>query len=181
MITTLRPCRLFITGASGSGSTTLGRAVADRWAVPHADVDDYFWKPTSPPYKEKRPVAERLLLMDEVFLPRDAWVLSGSVMGWGEVLRDRFDAVVFLTVEPSARMSRLERRQTVRLGETINPGEVNELAHQEFLTWARGYDDPAFAGRNRSRHEDWLATLSCPVFRLDSAEDVPQLLQKLTG
>lgn len=155
--------------------------MADRWAVPHADVDDYFWKPTSPPYEQKRTVTERLSLMDEVFLPRDVWVLSGSVMGWGEDLRDRFDAVVFLTVDPRTRMSRLELRQTVRLGETINPGEANELAHQEFLAWARGYDDPAFAGRNRSRHEDWLATLSCPVVRLDSAEPVPQLLQKLTG
>jgi hypothetical protein len=117
--------------------------------------------------------------MTQVFLPRDAWVLSGSVMGWGERLTDRFDAVVFLTVDPRTRVSRLELRQTVRLGETINPGEANELAHQEFLAWARGYDDPRFEGRNRRRHEDWLAMLSCPVVRLDSSRPVAQLLQQL--
>jgi adenylate kinase family enzyme len=48
-------CRLLITGASGCGTTTLGRAVADRWGVPHADVDDYFWRPTSPPFVQKAP------------------------------------------------------------------------------------------------------------------------------
>jgi adenylate kinase family enzyme len=107
MQTAPSPSRLFITGASGSGSTTLGRAIADRWAVPHADVDDYFWEPTSPPHKEKRAESERLSLMTAVFLPRDAWVLSGSVMGWGDCLTDKLDAVVFLTVDPLTRMSRL--------------------------------------------------------------------------
>jgi hypothetical protein len=155
--------------------------VADRWAVPHADVDDYYWKPTSPPYTEKRAEAERLSLMNAVFLPRDAWVLSGSVMGWGNGLTDSFDAVVFLTVDPVTRMSRLRMRQTVRLGKTINPGGINEAALQEFLAWAGGYDDPGFAGRNRRGHEEWLSRLSCPVVRLDSAEPVTDLLQNLLG
>lgn len=182
MQTVLSPGRLFITGASGSGSTTLGRAIADRWAVPHADVDDYFWKPTSPPYKEKRAESERLSLMNAVFLPRDAWVLSGSVIGWGDCLTDKLDAVVFLTVDPLTRMSRLRMRQEARLGgDTINPGGINEAAHQEFLAWAQGYDQPGFAGRSRRSQEEWLATLSCPIVRLDSAEPVPHLLQKLTG
>ena len=73
---------MLVTGASGSGTTTLGRALATDWAVPHADVDDYFWLPTSPAYVEKRPAEDRLRLMEEVFLGRDAWVLTGSVMGW---------------------------------------------------------------------------------------------------
>jgi hypothetical protein len=68
--------------------------VADAWAVPHADVDDYFWLPTDPPYVDQRPEAERLALMEQVFLPRDAWVLSGSMMGWGDSVVARCDAVV---------------------------------------------------------------------------------------
>ncbi len=38
MLNILNPCRLFIMGASGSGTTTLGRAIANEWAVPHADA-----------------------------------------------------------------------------------------------------------------------------------------------
>ena len=89
-----RTRRLLVTGASGTGTTTLGRALADRWSVPHADADDYFWVPTSPPYTEKRPEVERLRLMDEIFLPRSSWVLSGSVMDWGDSVLDVCDGVV---------------------------------------------------------------------------------------
>ena len=43
----MRRCRLHVMGASGAGTTTLARTLADHWAVPHADSDDYFWVPTS--------------------------------------------------------------------------------------------------------------------------------------
>ena len=172
----VRTCRLLITGASGSGTTTLGRELATSLAIPHADVDDYFWVPTSPPYTQKRDPAARLALMAELFLPRDSWVLSGSVMGWGGGLIEKFDGVVFLTLDPGKRMDRLGNRESLRYGDTIKVGGFNEQAHQEFLDWARGYDDPDFTGRSLVEHERWLASLSCPVLRLDSAQPVPSLL-----
>ena len=64
----MKTCRVHITGASGAGVTSLGRALADSLAVPHHDTDDYFWLPTTPPYREQREVADRLRLMREVFL-----------------------------------------------------------------------------------------------------------------
>lgn len=154
-----------MTGASGSGTTTLARAVADAWAVPHADADDYFWLPTDPPYTDKRPAPDRITLMEEVFLPRRAWVLSGSMLGWGDDVVARCDAVVFLTLDPVERMRRLEAREQMR--QEQDP--TDERSREGFLTWARGYDDPSFWGRSRITHERWLATLSCPVLRLDSA------------
>ncbi len=156
----MRRSRLYVTGASGTGTTTLGRALADAWAVPHADVDDYFWLPTDPPYRDKRPPADRLALMERLFLPREAWVLSGSVLGWGDDVVARCDAIVFLTLDPTERIRRIEERERARRG--CIPDEA-------FLAWARGYDDPAFTGRSRVAHEAWLATVECPVLRLDSA------------
>ena len=50
--------------------TSLGRALADALAIAHHDTDDYFWRPTNPPYREMREVADRLRLMREVFLER---------------------------------------------------------------------------------------------------------------
>ena len=152
-------------GASGAGTTTLARAMADQWSVPHADADDYFWIPSDPPYVEKRPEAERVALMERVFLPRESWVLSGSMLGWGDDVVARCDAVVFLTLDPAERLRRLEAREHARHGRQA----VHEAAFAEFLQWARGYDDPAVEGRSRASHETWLATLDCPVLRLDSA------------
>jgi hypothetical protein len=118
----VRACRLHITGASGTGTTTLGRAVASEWSVPHADVDDYFWVPTRQPYLVTRDVLDRLRLMDEVFLPRGAWVLSGSAMGWGDPLIELFGAVVFLALDPITRLHRLRTREAIRYGPSVAPG-----------------------------------------------------------
>ena len=161
----MRRCRLHVIGASGAGTTTLARALADFWSVPHADADDYFWVPTEPPYVEKRPEADRLALMRSVFVPRDAWVLSGSMLGWGESVVGLCDAVVFLTLDPAERLRRLTARESVRQQDR----EVDVAAWEGFLEWARGYDDPTFRGRSRAGHETWLHSLSQPVLRLDSA------------
>jgi adenylate kinase family enzyme len=163
--------RLHITGASGSGTTTLARAVASAWSAPHAEVDDYFWLPTDPPYTHKRPEADRVPLMRQVFLPRESWVLSGSLVGWGDDVIAACDAVVLVTLEPVERLRRLEAREQVRRG-----GEPHdEDAWDAFIAWAAGYDDPTFDGRSRVMHEQWLASLRCPVLRLDSDRPVDEL------
>lgn len=172
-------CRLHILGSSGSGATTLGRLVASAWSVPHADADDYFWLPTSPPYADKRPIPDRLRLMDDVFVAREAWVLSGSVMGWGEPLIQHFDAVVFLTLAQEVRLDRLQTREARRYGSSIEADGSRHSSHREFIEWASGYDDPEFDGRSRARHEEWLRSVECPVIRLDSANDPSELLAQV--
>lgn len=171
----MRRCRLHVLGASGSGTTTLARAVANHWSVPHADADDYFWVPSDPPYVERRPEGQRLALMHEVFVPREAWVLSGSMVGWGESVVDRCDAIVFLTLDPAERLRRLEAREVHRrAGESFD-----EEAWAAFLEWARGYDDPCFDGRSRVVHEEWLAARDQPVLRLDSGAGPDSLVAQV--
>lgn len=169
--------RLHVLGASGSGTTTLARALADRWAVPHADADDYFWQPTTPPYREPREPAARVALMHELFVPREAWVLSGAMNGWGDEVLARCEAVVFLTLDPAERLRRLEAREQVRR----EGQEIDQEAWTAFRDWAQGYDDPAFTGRSRARHEQWLGTLDLPVLRLDSARPVGELVDEVLG
>lgn len=157
--------RVLVTGATGVGSTTLGRALAAAGAVPHADVDDYLWLPTSPPYTAKRPVAERVRLMRSMFVPRPAWVLSGTLRGWGDEVIAEVDAVVFLTADTGVRLERLRRRDVVRYGDAVAAGGSLETAHHDFLSWAAEYDDTDVPGR-RSEDERWLAGLHRPVLRL---------------
>ena len=98
--------------------------------MPHGDADDYFWLPTDPPYVEKRPEADRVALMEQVFLPREAWVLSGSMLGWGDAVLPRCNAVILLTLDPTERLRRLETRERVRR----DGGPVDERVLGEFLT-----------------------------------------------
>ena len=112
----MKSCRVHLMGASGSGVTTLGRALAGRLALPHHDTDDYFWLPTAPPYQTTRPAADRLRLMREMFLPRPDWVLSGTVTGWGDEFVPFFDLVVFVTTPRELRLQRLRGREAAHFG-----------------------------------------------------------------
>lgn len=159
--------RLLVIGASGAGTSTLGRAVANARATQHFDVDDFFWMPTDPPFIQRRRPADRVALMQALFLPRPDWVLSGSPIGWGDAVIPRLTHAVFLTLEPGQRLDRLARREARRWGARIaGEGDLTRQ-HRGFMEWAAGYDDPAFIGRSRAAHEDWLDRLNCPVLRLD--------------
>lgn len=176
----MNPCRVLVIGATASGTTTLARALADRWSVPHADTDDYFWEPTDPPYTVKRPETDRLRLMAEVFLPRRAWVLSGSVMGWGEPLLDHVDVLVFCSLAQDVRLERLRAREAVRYGDRIRAGGDLATAHEEFVTWASGYEVADFPGRSRTLHEEWIQRHTGRVIRIDTDRPVAELVRELT-
>lgn len=175
-------CRIHIFGASGTGTSTLGRALADHWSVPFHDTDDYFWLPTEPPYTTPRPKPDRIPLMEQMFLPRRAWVLSGSLMGWGEPILPHLDMAVFLTLDPQIRLARLRLREARRYGaQAVAPGGIYHQAFQTFMTWAAQYDgaDPGFTGRSLTRHRAFLTTFPCPVAELDTAEPLPVLMARV--
>jgi hypothetical protein len=115
--------------------------------------------------------------MQALFLPRPAWLLTGSLMGWGDPLIPLFDLVVFLTLDPQIRLARLTARETIRHDAALpEPGGERHEAHKAFLRWAHRYDDPTFTGRSRIRHEDWLTRIPCPVLHLDSSAPVDALV-----
>ncbi|ANW00637.1 hypothetical protein [Bradyrhizobium icense] len=177
----MQSCRIHVMGAPGAGVTSLGRALASTLAVPHHDTDDYFWLPTDPPYRHIRDVAERLKLMQDVFLPRAAWVLSGSLNGWGDVLIPNFDVVVFLTTPREIRLQRLRAREATLFGtEAVAPGGWRHAETEEFIEWASGYEE-GNVSRTQAKHQAWLAELACPVLRMDGSRPLPELVAEVRG
>jgi adenylate kinase family enzyme len=167
--------RIHILGASGCGTTTLGMALAERLGVAHVDTDSYFWEPTRPPFQTPRPRAERQTLLAHELDAHAAWVLSGSLCGWGDVFIPRFDAVVFLRLSTEIRLARLRERELARFGEAaLAPGGAMHENHREFLDWAAAYDDGDLSMRSLTRHREWLERLPCPVLRLEGVLDVDE-------
>jgi adenylate kinase family enzyme len=167
-----------IVGASASGTTTLGRALAARTGARHLDTDDFYWMPTDPPYTMPRPVPERLeRLTAAMDGAGQGWMLSGSLMGWGEPVIPHFDLVAFLYVSPEIRIERLLQRERDRYGDQIEPGGRMHTQHLAFVEWARGYDRDDFTGRSLRRHRAWLAQMPCPVLELDGAQPVARSLE----
>lgn len=158
-------------GASGSGTTTLGRAVAQRFGWRHFDADDYAWLPSDPPFKTMRPlsVARRLLARDAY--AHDDWALTGSIASWCNVAIPRFHLVVFLTCPAAVRMERLREREEA--------DGIPERQADEFLAWAARYDDGGLEVRSRLLHERWLEALSCPVLRVGGDEPLDRLVGRV--
>jgi adenylate kinase family enzyme len=171
--------RVHVFGAAGCGSTTLAWALARRLACQHLDVDDFYWLPTTPPFRRRRTPPERLRVLSEAAsTPR--WVLSGPVAGWGDALVASFDLVVFLYVPTEVRLDRLKRRERARFGDALDPGGSMHHQHKSFLSWAAGYDPGLSGGRTLLADATWLGYLPCPMMCLigecGTLEQIDQLL-----
>ena len=153
---------------SGSGTSSLAAELAGRYGHRHLDTDDFYWRRTDPPFREKRPPEERLASLRTTFQEAKRWVLSGSLCGWGDPLIPEFEVVVFLLVPTPVRLARLRAREIERYGrQAIAPGGALHEAHVEFLEWAGRYDTGDPEMRSRAMHEAWLAALPCSVVRLE--------------
>lgn len=172
--------RIHILGASGSGTTTLGRALAKRLDSPHFDTDDFFWLPTEPPYQQSRTLTQRQDLLGTALAEHGSWVLSGSLCGWGDMFIPLFDVVAFVWTPPHIRLARLEERERQRYGDdAIAGGGHRHAAHAAFMAWAAAYENGDLKMRSRQRHEHWLRELPCPVVRLDGRQPIEESLALL--
>lgn len=167
--------RIHIFGASGSGTSTLGRELANRMKCRFLDADSYYWIQTDPPFIEKRDPAKRIALIQRDIHGESSWVLSGSMCCWGDPLLHYLTLAVFLYLDPEIRMERIAYREAQRYGDRILPGGDMYGIHREFMAWAQSYDHAVAPIRSLYLHERWIAQLRCPVLRLDSAADVTTL------
>ncbi len=168
--------RIHIVGASGSGTSALGAALANSLSCPHVDADALFWLPTDPPFTERRDRDERQALLLQSLPATGRWIFSGSATGWSAPVEAIFDLIVFLTLDHSTRMDRLRRREFERYGDRITgTGDMAE-ASAAFLSWAQAYDTAGPEQRSLVAHEQWLTSQTAPVLRLDSSIPVPNLV-----
>lgn len=161
--------RILITGAAGSGTSTLAAAVADATQASCIETDDYFWLPTAPPYQHKRDVAERAAVLLQDIRSHPNTVVAGSLIDWGQELEHAFDLIVFLYIPTELRLARLKVREERRFGK----------ADPAFLAWAAQYDAGTAEGRSLERHNLWLSTRKCEVLRLEGDLSPETRLQRV--
>jgi len=163
--------RLHIMGAAGSGTTTLGRALAVQLPHIHLDTDDYFW---AVKYTQQTEIPKRIQALRQGLSKQEKWILSGAVCGWGEELKSSFEAVIFLSVPEKVRMERLKQREIGRYGSDILPGGPLFDQHQTFMDWASLYETGGMDIRSRALHEHWLSGLSCPILKVEGIQTVDE-------
>ena len=170
---------IHIYGASGSGTSTLGRKISEELGYKFMDTDDYFWLPTNPQYTTKRSKEERLALMKKDIYEADNVVISGSLTDWGDELIPLFTLAVRLVTDTETRIDRLKRREKQKFGERIMPGGDMYTNHMEFLDWAGKYDTGSVNMRSKAKHDEWQKLLLCRQIVLNGADALEENFKKV--
>jgi adenylate kinase family enzyme len=175
-----------ITGAPGSGKTTLARTLAARLDASRFELDAVVYEGGSGP---KREFGARLALAHEI-AARPAWVCEGNYLWWAAELYGAADLVVWLDLPwyvASARVVWRHLRHTLR-GTNKHPG-WRRLAR--WLWRYRGYyfsrepDEPTGidddAAGNRAATALFLQAYTSKLVRCRSSRDVARLLKATCG
>ncbi len=158
---------IHIYGASGSGTSTLGRYISEKSGYFFMDTDDYFWEPTNPPYTVKRCLSSRMKLMREDIQRHDHVIISGSLVDWGDEFIPLFTLAIRVETDTDIRLQRLNRREREKFGSRIDFGGDMYENHLEFIKWAASYDHGGMDMRSKAKHDDWQKKLICPLLFVD--------------
>ena len=163
---------IHIFGASGSGTTTLGKKICSELGYEHLDSDDYLWLPTDPKYTTKRDPMERVSLIKKDIMSADNVVISGSLVGWGDELIPQFTLAIRLVTPTDVRIDRLLKREREEFGQRIDVGGDMHLNHKDFIEWAKSYDTGDINIRSKAMHDNWQKLLKCKLIELNGTDDL---------
>ena len=172
---------IHIYGASGSGTSTIGRFICEKTGYYFMDTDDYFWEPTNPPFTIKRKIPDRIALMRKDIAKYESVVISGSLVDWGDELIPLFTLAVRVETDTAVRIERLKKRERERFGHRIDmDGDMFEN-HREFIDWAASYDSGGLDMRSKAKHDEWQKLLQCPQILLDGNQPAEKNFEYLAA
>lgn len=172
--------RIHIFGASGSGVTTLGKALSQKLNIEYFDSDDFFWLKTDIPFTIKQDPAVRNTVISEKLNNTRHWVFGGSILHWGPDVFPRFDLIVFLYLAPNIRLNRIRKREHERYGDEIIINPERKDKFEKFMDWTKDYDNnTGIANRTLHAHREWLSTINTPLLELSGNDDVQQKIKMI--
>lgn len=171
MVTTEKQFRIHIFGASGSGTSALGKALSEKLGIPNFDFDDYFWIPTDPPFRQQRDCETKFKMIMEDTKDMESFIISGHYAISYEPLDSKLTLAIFLYVPTEIRQKRIHERDIDWFGDRILKGGDMYEEHEAFIKWAGNYDMNNDTGRNIVKHRKRIELLKCPVIKIEG--DIP--------
>lgn len=180
--------RIHILGSSGTGKSTLAKALASRLDCPHFDADDYETRQVillkrQTPAQNAQQAEQRFEMMLADVAQHSSWIISHSRPDWPGYPVLPPTLLVLMVVPPEIRLERQQRRKQERYGRRLE--QDGDLYQQQllFLERLRTYDGYAEL-QELPAYEALIAKQNVPVLRLIGAltlnEEVRLVEQQLT-
>lgn len=169
--------RIHIFGASGSGTTTLGRKLSKELNIKAFDLDDYYWEKTDPPFQVTRERTRRFKLLESDLENLESFIISGHYGLEYEPIDSLLTLAIFLYVPAKIRQSRLKARELLEYGDRILEGGDMHEDHLDFVEWAGHYDANDLEGRKLEIHLERIELLSCPVLNIKGDRNIKSIVR----
>jgi len=168
---------IHIFGSSGSGSTTLARAISQRYSYHFIDTDDAIWEETDPPFNIRKSdqLAFEYLNNEVTLFPKS--VISGAFVGWGDSLKNHVDLFVYMHLPLNIRLERIKIRERNRFHERVEPGGDLYLQHLDFLNWVSLYEELDESRRSQKQHIQWLKNVKQPIIEVYEEKTIDELIE----
>lgn len=168
--------RVVVVGSSGSGKTTVSRALAERLGAHYVDLDALNHRPS---WTEASAAELRYAVTRELD-GRESWVVDGNYFGKLEYfILDQADTVVWLDLPLHVCLARLWRRTTHRIRHDVELWSGNRetwrgafWGRESLFWWTASHHRP----RRRRWPERFAALQNLTVVRLRTAAEVEQFL-----
>jgi len=172
--------RILIIGASGSGTTTLGKRLSIELGISFIDLDEIFWFDSEIPFTKFRNTEELQSLINSKIYSKNEWIISGDPSLWNVDIENKINFVIFLKTFTAVRISRLEKRFNDNYGieSRVSDNLIFEN-HIEFIDWTKQYDIGGITGRTREKQESWISKLKCKVYETNSDKRLDFLVEEV--
>ena len=165
--------KIHIIGCSGSGKTYLATALANKYNIPHFDLDDIQWDNNAQGYGIKRPLVERNALLKEILL-NDEWIIEGVYHAWVQQSFDDADKIYVLDMPRYLYKSRIIIRSIKRkLGIQQGKKETMKSVYN-LLKWTE-----TFQNKNLIEIKRILDRYENKVIWLSSKKDVREIIRNI--
>lgn len=163
--------KIHIIGCSGTGKTYLASRLAEKYKIPHFDLDNLQWDDSAGTYGVKMPVERRNALLEEI-LAKESWIIEGVYYAWvGQSFEDA-DVIYVLDVPKHVYTYRIIRRFIRRkLGFEKGKKETLKSLHN-LLRWT-----DTFQNVNMKEIRSILQKYEDKVYYIRSSREVRDLVQ----